>query len=323
MTTKAMTFGALAVYAFERHTNKIFKYEPRVLKDKDPEDLHQLRVGMRRLRSAIAGFGNGVQLPKTLTEKRIGQMGRILGVQRDNDVLQMILTEKYYPHLPKAEQTLMHRVIKQLKKDRQQAVKATHKLLTQGQFSEFKTAWLAWFAAPQMSVIGELPIAAILPDLLLPQLSEFFLHPGWLIATATDPEALPLGQRSPLDLTAAAIQTVLDHQEPVLHDLRKVAKRTRYQMELFSECYGEDYGELVDRIKQVQEILGNLQDCFVLRNLIEGYLEGDLHRRSPCLDGIFQGDRLHNWHQWRSLQAIFGNLEYRHRCRQCLQHPIF
>ncbi|WP_338117499.1 MULTISPECIES: CHAD domain-containing protein [Synechocystis] len=30
-----------------------YKYQPRMLKDKDPEDLHQLRVGMRRLRTAI------------------------------------------------------------------------------------------------------------------------------------------------------------------------------------------------------------------------------------------------------------------------------
>jgi len=293
MTPPTNTFGHWAILAFERHSQRVFKYEPRVLKDKDPKDLHQLRVGMRRLRSAIAGFGIAVELPDAITPKKIGKMARILGVQRDNDVLQGILAEKYYPHLPKAEKKILNKVIKHLKKDRKQAFNETRKLLTQGKFRTFKHQWQTWLEHPKISPLCQLPIAALLPDLLLPQLSQFFLHTGWLIGTERDPENTHgLGLRC-VDVTPTNFQSQLDGKEPILHDLRKVAKRTRYQMELFEDCYGDDYQQLLHQVKQVQEILGNLQDSFVLRQLIEDYLDVELPRLSPQLDAIFQGDRHH------------------------------
>jgi len=52
----AKTLGDSAKLAIEQHYQKILKHEAQVLKDKDPEDLHQMRVGMRRLRTAIVGF---------------------------------------------------------------------------------------------------------------------------------------------------------------------------------------------------------------------------------------------------------------------------
>lgn len=320
MTPLTDTFGHRAILAFEHHSDRIFKYEPRVLKDKDPEDLHQLRVGMRRLRSAIAGFGMAVVLPAAISDHKIGRMARVLGVQRDNDVLQGILAEKYYPHLPSAERKALDRVLKQLKKDRKQAVKATHKLLAQGKFIEFKAQWQPWLASPQITPIGALPIAPLLPDLLLPQLSQFFCHPGWLVGTEPDPEATHgLGRRC-LPLTKTVVQGELNHQEKTLHDLRKVAKRTRYQMELFSDCYGEDYQKLLNQVKQVQDILGNLQDSFVLRQLIEDCLDVELARLSPQLEAIFHGDRLQCWTQWQSLQSLFLDSDYRQHCRQFINH---
>ncbi len=56
-----------AYIAIAKHSRKILKYEAGVLQDKDPEELHQMRVGMRRLRSAIAGFAVAIDLPKTVT----------------------------------------------------------------------------------------------------------------------------------------------------------------------------------------------------------------------------------------------------------------
>ncbi|MFN9175287.1 MAG: CHAD domain-containing protein [Synechocystis sp.] len=323
MNPHGTTFGHWAILAFERHSQRIFKYEPKVLKDNDPEDLHQLRVGMRRLRSAIAGFGMAVKLPDSITEKKIGSMARVLGVQRDNDVLQEILAEKYYPHLPPAEQKLLNDVLKQLKKDRKQAFKETHKLLTQGKFITFKHQWQTWLENPKITSIGDLPIAALLPDLLLPQLSQFFLHPGWLIGTEIDPENYQGLSRRCLNLTPRVVQTQLNNQEKTLHDLRKVAKRTRYQLELFSECYGEDYQQLLSQVKHVQEILGNLQDSFVLRQLIENCLDVDLARLTPQLEAIFQGDRRQCWAQWQSLQTQFIDSQYRHHCRQLIEQADF
>jgi CHAD domain-containing protein len=50
---EAKTLGDWAKIAIQQHYQKILNHEPLVLKDKDPEELHQMRVGMRRLRTAI------------------------------------------------------------------------------------------------------------------------------------------------------------------------------------------------------------------------------------------------------------------------------
>ncbi|MDY7014654.1 MAG: CHAD domain-containing protein, partial [Cyanobacteriota bacterium] len=57
---KPKTFGDWARVAIAKHSRKMLEHEADVLKDKDPEELHQMRVGMRRLRSAIAGFSTAL-----------------------------------------------------------------------------------------------------------------------------------------------------------------------------------------------------------------------------------------------------------------------
>ncbi len=57
------TFKAWANMAIAKHANKIFNNEAKVIKDKDPEKLHQMRVGMRRLRSAIGDLAIALDLP--------------------------------------------------------------------------------------------------------------------------------------------------------------------------------------------------------------------------------------------------------------------
>ncbi|MBD1848449.1 CHAD domain-containing protein [Leptolyngbya sp. FACHB-711] len=43
---------------------RIVKQEKKVLADKNPEALHQMRVGTRRLRTALQVFDGAIELPK-------------------------------------------------------------------------------------------------------------------------------------------------------------------------------------------------------------------------------------------------------------------
>ena len=90
---EAKTLGDWAKIAIQQHYQKILKHETLVLQDKDPEELHQMRVGMRRLRTAIAGFSCAVTLPKSVDEKKVGEIATILGKLRDLDVLQETLNK--------------------------------------------------------------------------------------------------------------------------------------------------------------------------------------------------------------------------------------
>jgi CHAD domain-containing protein len=130
-----------------------------------------------------------------------------------------------------------------------------------------------------------------------------------------------LNHRS-VDLGSTEVQTLLDGEESILHDLRKEAKRTRYQMELFSNCYGEEYQQLLEQVKMVQEILGDLQDSFVLRAMAENRLDGDLGQLCPEWDSLFHGHRLRFWSQWQPLQCQLIDPDYRYRCRQLLENPL-
>jgi CHAD domain-containing protein len=96
--SKTITLKELAYNAIAKHSRRIFKHEAGVLLDKDPEDLHQMRVGMRRLRSATAGFDLAIDLPNIFTSKNIAKIGHSLGKLRDLDVLLDVLANNYRSH---------------------------------------------------------------------------------------------------------------------------------------------------------------------------------------------------------------------------------
>jgi len=63
-----------------------------------------------------------------------------------------------------------------------------------------------------------------------------------------------------------------DRATPELHQLRIAAKRLRYTLELFANVFGESGQTQIDRVKAVQEVLGNLHDCDVRIGMIEDEL---------------------------------------------------
>lgn len=60
----------------------------------------------------------------------------------------------------------------------------------------------------------------------------------------------------------------LEHAVEPLHNLRIAAKRLRYTLELFRVVFGEDGETQIDRIKAIQEELGQLHDHDVRIELI-------------------------------------------------------
>ena len=136
---EAKTFGDWAYIAIAKHTRKFKKHQAGVFEDKDAEELHQMRVGMRRLRSAMTGFGLGLDLPELAGEKNVGKVARILGQLRDLDVLLDTLENQYQPDLPLPEQKQLNKVLQKLQKRREKALKLVKETLN-GQFyaqSEF------------------------------------------------------------------------------------------------------------------------------------------------------------------------------------------
>lgn len=315
---KANTLGDWAYIAVEKHFNKTIKYEADVLKDKEPEALHQMRVGMRRLRTAATGFAPALDLPPAAQEKQIGKIARILGELRDLDVLQEALENQYKPALPKSEQKVINIALDYLETKRAETFKLVKKTLAgKSNYSTMKQAFQDWFREPKYPITARLPILEVLPDLLLPEVSEFLLHSGWLVGIEHD----ETGIRPIANLSSEAVEEQLNQQGEMLHDLRKQAKRVRYQMELFTDFYGETYVAYCQDVKKVQEVLGNIQDSMVLGEFLTEALRTEKQKSPPTLSKKLAESRYQAWQEWQVLQARYLNFSVRQGFHRELLQP--
>jgi CHAD domain-containing protein len=306
------TLQELAAQAIIKQNRRIFKYEAGVLKDQDPENLHQMRVGMRRLQSAIAGLDLAIELPKIVTVKNIAKIGHSLGKLRDSDVLLAALTNNYRPQLSATEQKNLDKVIKFIAKKRQHESKQVRKTLQSKLYLDLKLELNNWLEQPKYRVAGDYAVHFVLPDLLLPSVSQFLLHPGWLMGVKLKQGEIEF----PASLTMDEVDQLLKSADTWWHDLRKSAKRTRYSLELFSQFYGESYHLHLKQIEAVQEILGQIQDIHVLLKILEKVLRSPITKKMPELADLLSKTRSQKWLEWQILQKQFLAAQTRTKFRQ-------
>lgn len=204
--------------------------EKAVLRDTDPEPLHQMRVGMRRLRAAMETFDFAVRWPEEADDRAIGRISRRLGQVRDLDVLLARLSEL---------DELGEGVLPALRERRKAAFAGLRRTLRGRRYRALCESLGEWIQHPVYRTAGALPLRPALPDLLLPLGCRLFLHPGWDAATGE-----------------------------ILHDLRKRVKAIRYQAEFFAGFYGKELTEWIAELKTMQDALGGLQDRVVLREAV-------------------------------------------------------
>lgn len=310
----AITLQKLAYRAISKQSRRIFKYETGVLLDKDSEDLHQMRVGMRRLRSAIACFAIAIDVPSRLTDKSIAKIARSLGKLRDLDVLLDVLTHNYRPQLPTLEQKTLDRVIQSLHKQRRREFKQVRKTLNSKSYANLRQALDNWLERPQYLSLGGVAIDYALPDLLLPQVSQFLLHPGWLVGVNLKHGKI----KFPKILNTEAIEQLLARGDVFLHNLRKSAKKTRYTLEFFAPFYGNTYHKYLQQIEEIQEILGQTQDIHVMRKAIEQNMRSPIAQEMPQFASLLLQIRYQKWLEWQKVQQQFLKNRTRQEFRQAI-----
>ena len=124
-----------------------------------------------------------------------------------------------------------------------------------------------------------MPIQEVLPDLLLPEVSRLLLHPGWLVGTQVKEREIKIEP----ELSPESVDKKLVGQGISLHELRKATKRIRYQMEVFQDFYGETYEEYLNQMKDIQGVLGQIQDRFVLSEFLTDALHAKSKKSLPTL----------------------------------------
>ena len=69
-----------------------------------------------------------------------------------------------------------------------------------------------------------------------------------------------------------------DPPPPKLHPLRLATKRLRYTLELFRSCYGKGLEERLEALRQLQQQLGDTNDCVAAWELLSQRMRGSVER---------------------------------------------
>lgn len=208
--------------------------------DRDPEHVHQLRVGTRRAVAALETFAPC--LPERVyrrARRRLRRLRRAAGAARDWDVFLATLTvrERRAARRPGADFLLGYTLGRRA--DAQEQLCDAGKAVFE-RFARFRDR-----VADAVRDPGPGCQAETLLDLARPMLSA-------------------LAQ----ELHEAAAHDLADYA--CLHRVRIAGKRLRYAMELFADCFASAFREeLYPRVEEMQDILGRANDSHEAGILLE------------------------------------------------------
>jgi len=290
--------GSYAYSIITQQYRHMVDQEGGVREDRDPEYLHQMRVGSRRLRTALQVFDQVVKLPKAARIQAIGEISQTLGRLRDLDVQIADLEQDYGQRMVhKAQLKALQKLLSLLRKQRRQVFGEVEAMLSQPLYTRLQQAYEDWLRSPQFRPMAQLPLSLVLPDLLNPLIAKLLLHPGWLVTG----------------------DTVSPANRQTLHDLRKVFKSVRYQAEFFSNFYGPDFRAWVKELKTWQDNLGKVQDTYVLTGLLTN--QSDAATTLSQLHAVMAEKRQGALSDWEETRLRYLSPGFRQTLYQQVLHP--
>ena len=213
----------------------------------DPEGPHQLRVGLRRLRSAFSVFAPVLRSPASARLKEEARwLGQAVGKVRDLDVMATDMARR------------------EAKTHADEPALAALADALDARAASARTALRA-------TIAGERAQAFLL------DLARFVETRGWLV-----PEEIDQSARLAAPVTALAERALakcwkkarrhaetLDTLEPEeRHELRKELKRLRYAVEFLAPLYPEKrVGPFLKRLKKLQDVFGELNDAELVQTM--------------------------------------------------------
>ena len=249
------TMGEAACKTLSLHFQRMLYHEPGTRRGDDIEELHDMRVATRRMRSAFRVFGDYLD-GKRLKPMRKGARRTCskLGNVRDLDVF-WEMTERYLEALPPTRKSDLTPLREVWEAEREEAREAMLSYLDSQAYVRFKERTIELLTTPQ----------------------------GWELAALTDKEeAVPHRVRHVVPaIIYQRAAAVLAYDEWVngpdvslkrLHRLRIAGKRLRYTLEFFKEVLAPQTADLIKQTKRLQDHLGDLQDAAVASGLLRDFL---------------------------------------------------
>lgn len=286
-----LTSGAFAHQLVEHQLRRLETLQAAVRMDRDPEPLHQMRVSLRRLRTALLQFGPALELPEGVSEQRIAALARGTSQCRDLDVLRLRLRDELLPRIPVDEQHRLHRAIRRLDRERSQALASLLEALHSSRHHRLFKRLSRWQRRPRFTPLGQLPLVPWLVEWQAPFSARLSLHPGWM---ELDPAA-----RS-------------------LHGLRKRIKAARYSLDILQRWCAPPLLAWIEDLRQAQEHLGELHDLQILKGRLSRTIRPSRWNGMPMLEALLIHQQRQHWCHWRELAQRLHSAENREGIRRRL-----
>ncbi|MEO5349822.1 MAG: CHAD domain-containing protein [Magnetococcus sp. YQC-3] len=244
-------FAAILRHNFDDMLNWI----PVAYNREDIEGVHQVRVALRRLRSAISVFRKAI--PRSITDPWNEEMRWVaseFGPTRDLDVFIAEGLEGVAGKIPMPEGEKKLRAL--AIKHQDAAYLRLRGLLESDRYKTFATDFDQWIKVRgwfQVDMTSD---------------ARAYLGTG-IVQFAKG----VLGKRMSIALeTGASLSTMTDTE---LHQLRIECKKLRYATEFFAALFNpKDMTEFSQQLKEVQTLLGVMNDVAVMPGLLDGLLKG-------------------------------------------------
>lgn len=231
---------------------KVLQHDEGSRNGEDIEDVHDMRVAIRKTRSLFRLLKPYYKRSAISTFKgELRHLAMTLGAVRDLDVLIEDI-HAYQATLKAAEQADIQQAIDDLDKQRESARHELVDVLDSRlyrrlikDYSKFLTSEGDGTKAADKDSVTPAQVRHVLPIIIYQRLA---------------------GVRAYDSVLAEA-------NAPTLHALRIEFKQLRYTLSLFSEVLGPQTSEYIDEVKALQDCLGHMNDAVVARTYLSDFLK--------------------------------------------------
>ncbi len=235
------TMATAARKVLRRHYEQMIANEVRA-RAGDVEGVHDMRVAVRRIRNALQVFEGYLEAAALVPHKKgLRRLGRVLGAVRDLDVF-WEKTSAYQETFAEVERPSLTLLKQAWEEACARARRELVAYLNSEEYANFKAVFERYLSRPPEALAAPVArfqphhVADVVPVAIYERFAAVRAYERWL-----DEDALPEDYRC----------------------LRIAARGLRYTLEYFREILGTGAKPAIERVKKLQDHLGDLQDAVV------------------------------------------------------------
>ncbi len=257
-------------------------WEPVAVKGEDIEGVHQMRVGLRRMRSALTVFGPAIPRKATVSiAQEMRWAGKTLDQARDLDVY---IADNLSSRGGKAQRRMKRIAMKR----RDRIYDEVRDFVGGKRYAKLHTQLPRWLQRREWRKQASRKQRKLLDGKVTPFAAQVLeQHRAQVL----------LGGKNINQLDAEA-----------LHQLRIDCKKLRYATEFVSPLFGRSMVVFTEHLKGLQDVLGTLHDDVVMMGLQKNLLKGNSGGQATRFAGKIRRERAKQAKELRkALEKQWGN----------------